>query len=227
MGSAVAKDFQRDDGIVEVYMGCVHAYSKDDDGGLYSIRYEDGDGEDMNSEEYCDAQELAASRSTSSEELNVDKTVIFRKKVMGPLEQLTDIIRNLGQLGPTWTHKWSDTDSKALQRIKLPLVQSKKIFRVANSGKLQAAVDIVVDESRLELRADWKKFLEHYLVVIEILTRSVEYESGDIDRLETNIDIAYAKLIAIAGIQGMTNYFHYLGSGHIVWLTRVYGNYGD
>ena len=38
------------------------------------------------------------------------------------------------------------------------------------------------------------------------------------------MDRAYRKLLDIAGIEGLTNYFHYFGSGHIIWLTRKYGN---
>ncbi len=52
----------------------------------------------------------------------------------------------------------------------------------------------------------------------------MEYASCDIDVLEEHIDVAYTHLMRIAGIQGVTNYFHYLGSGHIVRLIRMYGN---
>jgi hypothetical protein len=102
--------------------------------------------------------------------------------------------------------------------------QSQKIFKVAKLDELKSAVDIAVDESKPELRSEWKAFLEHYVLAIETLTKSLEYEPEDIEELEHNIDVAYVKLMAIAGIQGVTNYFHYLGSGHIVWLIRIYGN---
>ena len=117
-----------------------------------------------------------------------------------------------------------DTDSKALKKIKLPFDQSKKIFKVSNMEKLQLAVDTAVDASKPELRSNWKTFLSHYVKAIEILTRSVDYVPGDIDTLEGHIDEAYRQLIAVAGIQGITNYFHYFGSGHILWLTRIHGN---
>ncbi len=59
---------------------------------------------------------------------------------------------------------------------------------------------------------------------IELMTKSVDYESEDIDTLEGYIDRAYGKLLEIAGIEGLTNYFHYFGSGHIIWMTRIHGN---
>jgi hypothetical protein len=111
-----------------------------------------------------------------------------------------------------------------LKKIKLPFDQSKNIFKVTNIDKLKLAVDIAVDASKPDLRSNWKIFLTHYVKAIEILTKSVDYERGDIETVEGHIDEAYRQLIAVAGIQGITNYFHYFGSGHIVWLTRIHGN---
>ncbi len=31
-------------------------------------------------------------------------------------------------------------------------------------------------------------------------------------------------MLEIAGIEGLTKYFHYFGSGHIIWMTRIHGN---
>jgi hypothetical protein len=148
VGSAVAKEeFQTDDGAIHVYVGCVQAYSKDVDGGLYSIRYEDGDTEDMDCEEYCEGHELVATMTTSSEDANVDKTAAFKKKLLRSLDNITEIFRSLGELGPTWTHQWSDTNSKALKNIKLPNDQSKNFFRVAQLEKLKSAIDIAASQN--------------------------------------------------------------------------------
>ena len=125
VGSAVAKEFQADDGAIHVYAGCVQGYRKDADGGLYSIRYEDGDTEDLDCEEFCAAHELAATTTTSLDDANVEKTAAFRKQLLCPLDNLTEIVKSLGELGPTWTHQWSETDSKALKNIKLPLSTDK------------------------------------------------------------------------------------------------------
>jgi hypothetical protein len=56
------------------------------------------------------------------------------------------------------------------------------------------------------------------------LTKSEDYVEADIDALEISIQKCYAMLMKIAGMKGCTNYFHLLGSGHIIWLTRGYGN---
>ncbi len=121
VGSAVAKLFQFPDGATQVFHGCVRLFTVDDDGGLYSIRYDDGDTEDIDCDEFCAGHELATTLNSTSDDAIADKTTAFRKKLSSPLENLTDMIRHLGELGPTWTHQWSDTDAKALKNIKLPL----------------------------------------------------------------------------------------------------------
>ena len=100
------------------------------------------------------------------------------------LEELTDLIRELGSLGETWTHQWSDGKSKSLKKIALPLDQSKKIFRVDQLQGLQRAVHIAVTSSKPELRTRWVDFLREYVHAIELMTKSVNYEPGEIDVLE-------------------------------------------
>ena len=224
LGALVSKEFQMDEHTTTVYHGTVHRFEDDANGGLYKILYEDGDMEDFDCEEYCNAHEFAASLNTQSDETTGDKAALFRKKNASGLANLTEIIRTLGRLGPTWTHQWSETNSKALKNIKLPYDQSKKIFKVPQLGSLLVAVDIAVDETKAELRKDWKAFLTEYVGAIDFLTRSSELEPSEMDELEAQIDAACTQLIAIAGIEGVTNYFHYLGSGHIMWMTRLHGN---
>ena len=224
LGALVSKEFQIDESTTTVFHGTVHRFEDDANGGLYKILYEDGDMEDFDCEEYCNAHELAASRNTQSDQTSDAKDSLFRTNNATGLDMLTGIIRTLGGLGPTWTHKWSDTNSKALQNIKLPYDQSKKIFKVSQLCSLHLAVDIAVDETKAELRKDWKFFLTEYVGAIAYLTRSTDFEPSDMDKLEAHIDAAYTTLIAIAGMEGVTNYFHYLGSGHIMWMTRLHGN---
>jgi hypothetical protein len=99
-----------------------------------------------------------------------------------------------------------------LKKIKLPFDQSKKIFNEAQLHTLGRAVDIAVPPTRPELRADWKLMLTHYVNVIGKLTKSEDYSTDDIDCLEADIDKFYAMLLKVAGMKGVTNYFHYLGT---------------
>ncbi len=89
---------------------------------------------------------------------------------------------------------------------------------------MKAAVDVAVDPSREQHRKDWKSFLEEYVDIIAWLTQSEEYSSEDLTELEKRIDKGFSLLITIGGQKAVTNYFHYLGSGHVVWLLARHGN---
>jgi hypothetical protein len=52
-----------------------------------------------------------------------------------------------------------------------------------------------------------------------------DYRRGEVDELERRCNKMYTSLVSKAGgIEGVTNYFHYIGSGHVVWMCRLYGN---
>ena len=223
VGERIAKEFTNEKGELQIYVGTVTSYTDEDGTGLYSVKYDDGDVEDCDCDDYAVAHEEGLALTTIPDtESAQDKKI---KATLRPaLEELTDVIRELGSLGETWTHQWSEGNSKSLKKIALPLDQSKKMFRVDQLEGLQRAVYIAVPPSKPELRTRWVDFLREYVHAIEIMTKSVDYETGDIDILEGYIDRAYTKLLEIAGIEGLTNYFHYFGSGHIIWMTRIHGN---
>ncbi len=52
------------------------------------------------------------------------------------------------------------------------------------------------------------------------------YTTQDKDRLEEHMDAVFDLLVTkIGGAEpGVTNYFHYIGSGHLMWMIRRYGN---
>jgi hypothetical protein len=141
------------------------------------------------------------------------------------LEDLINCIRDLGSLGPTWTHQWDPDNGKKMKKIELPLDQSKCIFNKNQLEGLYKAVDIAVADGQKDKRRAWKLFLESYVTAFDILTQSTDYTDETIDTLRTHMDKCYATWVyEVAGIRGVTNYFHYFGSGHIIWLIRRYGN---
>lgn len=223
VGERIAKEFTNDKGELQTYVGTVTAYAMEDGPGLYTVKYDDGDVEDLDCDDYADAHQLGLELTQiPDEESTQDKKM---KATLRPaLEELTNVIRELGSLGETWTHQWSDGNTKSLKKIALPLDQSKHIFKVTQLEGLKRAVYIAVSPSKPKLRTRWLDFLSDYVNAIELMTKSADYEPGDIDILEGYIDRAYTKLLEISGIEGLTNYFHYFGSGHIIWMTRIYGN---
>jgi hypothetical protein len=142
------------------------------------------------------------------------------------LESLTVALRRVGDLPPSFGHKFEKKNTKVLQKIKLPYDQSRKIFGVHQLHNLRELVHIAVPDSQKQRREEWMTFLYHYVQVNERLHSTLEYTDDDISELEKNIDIMYTYLVtSIGGAEnGVTNYFHYLGAGHVVWMIKRYGN---
>ena len=142
------------------------------------------------------------------------------------LNELTPIIRRLGALGELWTHKFDEKNSKIIKKFKLPFDQSKKIFAIDQLEGLREAVNVAVHPSNVQLREDWNSFLYEYVHMNALLHRSDDYSAEEINGLEQHIDRCYKLLVTrIGGAErGVTNYFHYLGSGHVMWMIRRHGN---
>lgn len=142
------------------------------------------------------------------------------------LNELTPIIRRLGSLGELWTHKFDDDKTKVISKFKMPYDQSRKIFAVEQLDGLREAVYVAISPDEEQLRKDWMSFLSEYVHINSFLHRTEEYTPADVDRLAQHIDDCYELLVTrIGGAErGVTNYFHYMGSGHLLWMISRYGN---
>jgi hypothetical protein len=60
---------------------------------------------------------------------------------------------------------------------------------------------------------------------MEKVTSSQEYTRKDVDELDVLCKKMYHLLVTtIGGLEAYTNYFHIIGSGHVVWMARESGN---
>ena len=50
----------------------------------------------------------------------------MKSKYRPALDELTNVIRELGSLGELWTHQWSEGNKKSLKKIALPFDQCVK-----------------------------------------------------------------------------------------------------
>ena len=224
LGQEVAKLFTNSQGAPQLHRGIVTKVIENGKKAVYTITFDHGNVEDLNTKDYKEAHKLALLLETDASKEATRLLKQQRKLVAPALEQLSDVIRTLGSLGQTWTHQWDEHNTKALQNIKLPFDQSKLIFRVENIPSLVSAIDIAVPSNRSDHRKVWKLFIEEYIHVMAGLTKSEEFTADEMDKLETRIDKCYRSVIDVGGMKSVTNYFHYLGSGHIMWLTKKYGN---
>jgi hypothetical protein len=137
------------------------------------------------------------------------------------LDEMVVIIRRLGKLQDSWTYVW-EKGAQCVSKVKLHWDQSKRIFMEANMDDLRTLIGLAVHPSE---QFNWVYFLVQYMKCIDLMTVTRDYSTEDIDLLEEYCNASYTLLVAhCGGQQAITNYFHYIGSGHVVWMCRRYGN---
>ena len=137
------------------------------------------------------------------------------------LDAIAGIIRRIGKLGDDWTYKMDDT-SGGLQKIEMHWDQSKHIFKTEHMGDLKKIIRLAVAP---EKQANWVLFIAQYIKCIDLMTVSRDYTDEDLEQLEVYCDETWHLLISFCGGNAaVTNYFHYIGSGHYLWMCRRYGN---
>jgi hypothetical protein len=137
------------------------------------------------------------------------------------LDEIVVIIRRLGKLQATWTYVW-EKGAQCVSKIKLHWDQSKRIFTEDNMDELTSLIRLAVHPTE---QSNWVAFLVQYIKCIDLLTVTRDYSTEDIDQLEEYCNATYTLLVTHCGGQSaVTNYFHYIGSGHVVWMCRAYGN---
>jgi hypothetical protein len=115
-----------------------------------------------------------------------------------------------------------EKNTTIVQKIKLHWDQSKGIFKTENLKDLQYIIKLAIPAHN---QANWVLFLEKYISCIDLLTVSRDYSCEDVEHLEKLCDETYTLLVAhCGGDKAVTNYFHYLGSGHVVWMCKSMDN---
>ncbi len=73
-------------------------------------------------------------------------------------------------------------------------------------------------------RQDWLELLDYYNPAIELLRKPTEFSDEEIEEFQTLVDSFYEKWIKLVGSEGITNYVHMLGSGHIRYYLILHRN---
>ena len=153
------------------------------------------------------------------------------------LDRLSGKVRLIGDLPDSWSHtfakKKKDKKLKLLP-FKMNYSESKKIFNLKQRAALYELIHIAVGSGDPKIpesitqAADnnkmWRDFIDSYLDCLDLLLDSRDYTENDYKEMDKRGKKMYRLLVNGFGIEGCTNYFHYVGSGHIVWLMRNVGN---
>ena len=147
------------------------------------------------------------------------------ERLLETLDSLSAKTRVIAKLPPKWTHTL-DKDKKGNTKLlpfKMNYDTSKKIFNMMTLPGLYELIDIAVVSE--EDNKKWRAFIVSYLNCMDKVTSSKEYTPKDIDELDVLCKKMYHLLVTtIGGLEACTNYFHIIGSGHVVWMAREYGN---
>ncbi len=92
VGERIAKEFINDKGEKQIFAGTVRSYKVEDGTGLYAVKFDDGDAEEFDSDDYADAHQLGLALTTvvDMEESLQDKKL---KATLRPaLNELTNVM---------------------------------------------------------------------------------------------------------------------------------------
>ena len=70
----------------------------------------------------------------------------------------------------------------------------------------------------------WHRIIANYQPAMEILRKRSDYTPADIEQFQDYIDVFFSEYIKETGAEGITNYIHMLGSGHVKYYMEVHKN---
>jgi len=76
----------------------------------------------------------------------------------------------------------------------------------------------------MELRNKWMEAVTYYNEAIELLRKPTNFSDDEIEEFQTLVDDFYKLWVELVGREGITNYIHMLGSGHIAYYLQVHRN---
>jgi hypothetical protein len=92
--------------------------------------------------------------------------------------------------------------------------------------KFLAHFDAIADHCivDLERRGDWNATIHMWNDVMEYARKREDFDDAAVDQFQTRADDWFAHWVLLAGRDGLTNYTHMVGSGHLAFYMREWGN---
>jgi hypothetical protein len=80
------------------------------------------------------------------------------------------------------------------------------------------------DMSNAACLPQWQNMLRIYMEVLTIAFQHEDFSDKDIEEFQDVIDIWYSKYVELLGMEGVSNYAHLLGAGHLYHYLKKWGN---
>ena len=108
--------------------------------------------------------------------------------------------------------------------ILIGLVVILLVYFFTLSNKIDKFLEEVLKYHSQRYRMEWKEVIISYLEIIEIILIRKPFTDEMIYSFQDKVDKYYEKWINLTGRNGMTNYIHFLGSGHVAYYLFKYRN---
>ena len=149
-------------------------------------------------------------------------------KMVSEYKEAIEKIVNEGKIGnSSHQNQWTFPSNKAKDGV------ASDFSLKGGSGKtILSKSDRMIDEvfkyhsdNVEEEKAKWKEVLKKYNNIIHILNRRYEFGEDNILEFQRVVDEYSDEWAKLTGIDGQTNYEHFLRTGHVSHFFYLYGNY--
>ena len=118
-----------------------------------------------------------------------------------------------------WKVPLDEKDKRKLGQVTLSNPRARK-FRIG----MKAVVDVCTSRSGGTIQQDWLEVCDLFETVWYHLDSRKEFKKSDVYEFQKHADDFCDAYIKLTGIDGMTNYYHFLHAGHFSWYLLKYKN---
>jgi hypothetical protein len=133
---------------------------------------------------------------------------VFKRKLLG------------SDLSPS---QWKLPVTKEAEQIKIDHIQVRNNIARCIVKDIEVVIEAAWPPERIDFQTQLIDCISNYRKAMELLTLHRELTKEECDQFQDHIDDFYEIWINIFGDEGITNYIHMLGSGHIYYFLKKYG----
>jgi len=147
----------------------------------------------------------------------------FRGRKDDFIEKMNDVFKRKLFGSDVSPSQWKLPVTKEAKQIKIDHVQVRNNVARCIVKNIDIIIEAACPPERIDLQMELFVAISKYRSAMELLTLHRELTEVECDQFQELIDEFYEKWINIFGDEGITNYIHMLGSGHILYFIRKYG----
>jgi len=150
----------------------------------------------------------------------------FQKRQQSPaqfIEQLQQVFRTevLGSVGcpSQWKIPFTRESDGS---VKIDPIQERNTMIRGMVNNVEKIVEGAIPENELEFKERLKLACSKYSEAMKILTTHRALTEDEMEEFQDLVDDFFEIWVELFGMDGMTNYLHLLGSGHVLYFLRKY-----